>query len=126
MLPVRSQRLAAVGEGGAFDITAMTHSDLDPVIIPWTTKHRLHLYTEARDEEARDIYVVDDSGDGYHISVIPLGGENSTVGVEVWSAAKAHTSYRTTLGGLAATLDHAYAMVLDLIARNGHTRTPVT
>ena len=103
----------------------MTHSDLDAVVVPWCAKLGLHLYTKCRDDEVRDIHIVDDSGVGYHITVIPLGGENSTVGVDIWSEARTYASYRTTLGSLGSTLDHAYQRVLELITEHGHTRTPV-
>lgn len=101
----------------------MTHADLDPVIYPWSKKFGLHIYTFMRDDEIRAMDIVDDSGDIYQLSIIPLGGENQTVGVNLWDKKKEHAEYRTSLPLLHACLDDAYGKVLEWIKTRGHSRT---
>lgn len=103
----------------------MTHADLDAVIYPWAKKHGLFIYTKDRDCEVRAIDIVDDEGTIYKLGITPSGGENSTVGIDIWVSRDERASYRTSLQSLAECLDDAYGIVCGWMRARGHTRTPV-
>jgi hypothetical protein len=60
----------------------ITYKDIDQILLPWAERHKLHIFTEYKDEEIRSLIVVDQWGDQYGIYAIPDGENgNKTVAV---------------------------------------------
>ena len=112
----------------------MSYAQVDLILYPWAEEHRLHVFTEHKDESVRATIVVDDSGDSYGLGV----GEPKRDGSIEVVVYKKTASKKTLLGRkieprvftccverLKQSLDEAYSVVESWIQSNGHTRTPV-
>jgi hypothetical protein len=106
----------------------MSYADVDPILLPWLKRHGLHVFTRARDYEVRHIDVVDDAGDRYQISVSESNGSgNVTVfaGNYLRKKERKRAEYASNISGLERTLEDAYSKIMEWVAQEGHTRTPV-
>ena len=64
----------------------ISYKDIDEVLLPWSARHNLHVYTECKDEETRDMIFMDQWGDQYEIYAIPdyeTGDERVAVGADL-------------------------------------------
>ena len=110
----------------------LNYAELDPVLSPWVARHRLHLYTDCKGEEVRNVAVVDDAGDTYHIYARPDERSQVAVGADLVTRAGRHAFFRerqrfhhlpiVPLSGLASSLDTALEQVQSWIIQSGHTR----
>jgi|SRR5215813_8447395 len=106
----------------------MAYDDVDPILMLWLKRHGLHVFTLNRDYEVRQIEVVDDAGDRYQIGVSePDSAGNITVfaGNYLRKKKQKRVEYSSSVSGLECALEEAYSTVMEWVAQEGHTRTPV-
>jgi hypothetical protein len=102
----------------------MNYSEVDKALKPWLTRHGLHLFTRARDEEVRSIDVVDDAGARYQIWISDAN-DVGKVRVSAWDFKKKKKVFESDFDELGQSLEDAYSQVTEWIQQAGHTRTPV-
>jgi hypothetical protein len=106
----------------------VTYDDVDPVLLPWLKRHGLHVFRRYRDEEVRSIDVVDDAGDRYQIAVSPPSASGKLTvfaGNYLRKKKQKRIEYSSDVSGLERTLEDAYSKIMEWVAQEGHTRTPV-
>ena len=106
----------------------MAYDDVDPILLPWLKRHGLHVLTRSREYEIRHIDVVDDSGDRYQIGVSePDDAGKLTVfaGNYLRKKKQKRAEYLSNVSGLERTLEDAYSKIMEWVAQEGHSRTPV-
>jgi hypothetical protein len=106
----------------------MTYDAVDPILLPWLKRHGLQVFTRYRDEAVRSIDVVDDAGDRYQIAVSPpnLSGKLTVIaGNYLRKKKQKRVEYPSNVSGLESTLEEAYSQIMEWVAQDGHTRTPV-
>jgi len=110
----------------------ITYKDIDLVLVPWAAAHKLHLFTECKDEETRAMILTDQWGDQYELYAVPDWQALKTmvrVGADLTKrGTKKHTFYRERkqyhflktieYSKLSETLDEA----LDQTTKWGSTR----
>jgi hypothetical protein len=106
------------------------YEKIDKVLLPWLKKYGLHVFTKCRDEECRAIYIVDDSGETYSVSISPSNGQTNKIYIHFGIRRKKKSEsksevFETTLSNLETTLEATYYRIMDWIIEAGHTRTPV-
>jgi hypothetical protein len=106
----------------------MTYDAVDPILLPWLKRHGLHVFTRYRDEAVRSIDVVDDAGDRYQIAVSPPNGSGKLTvfaGNYLRKKKQKRVEYPSNVSGLERTLEEAYSQIMEWVAQDEHTRTPV-
>jgi len=106
----------------------MAYDEVDPILLPWLRRHGLHVFKRVRDYEVRHIEVVDDVGDRYQIGVSETdvaGNVTVFAGNYLRKTKQKSVKYSSSLSGLERTLEDAYSKIMEWVAQEGHTRTPV-
>lgn len=106
----------------------MSYDDIDPILLRWLKRHGLRVFTRARDYEVRSIDVVDDAGDRYQLAVSePNESGKLTVfaGNYLRKRKQKRVEYSSNVSDLERTLEEAYWQIMEWVAQEGHTRTPV-
>lgn len=77
----------------------MSYELVDEVLEPWSSAHRLHVYTEYKDEPVRSMDMVGSKGSKVQIWIDPVSADG-IVSVQIWD----HHSRRRDLSGPVADL----------------------
>lgn len=112
----------------------MSYAAIDPILLPWAARHKLHVMMEYKEDEVRSISIVDDAGDVYDLFVeSPDEHGLVKIGVGLQSRAGRHTLHRerrrftmtSKAQPLEAALESALERIHEWIAEAGHTRQAV-
>lgn len=115
-------------------VTGLSYADLDPALYRWAERHGLHVRTRDREWEVRAVTIVDDAGDTYGLSVVPLEDGRIRITAGLRERAQRRTSIpdrkalrlveEVPLSDLPQALEAGYTRVETWIAGAGHARTP--
>ncbi len=83
----------------------MNFTQVDPVLLAWSSNNRIPLSTQYQDAEVRSFELVGTAGRAQIWVEV-----NGQVSVHVWDYKKRKQSFAATVGTLEATLDQALAM----------------
>lgn len=106
----------------------MAYDVIDPILLPWLKRHGLHVFTRDREYEIRHIDVVDDTGDRYQIGISQPNDSGKFAvfaGNYLRKKKQRRVEYSSNLSSLEQTLEDAYSQIMQWVAQEGHTRTPV-
>ena len=83
---------------------------IDDQLHQWASEHGVHIYTSYKDEEVRDIEVVDPRGIRFEIWLEPPASDGSTI-VHVSDFKRRSKEFPAGKGALAEALEKAWAQV---------------
>ena len=106
------------------DMFKMNYADIDKVLMPWSKRHGLHVFTKHRDEEVRSIDVVDDAGGRYQIWISDAE-DSGKAKVSAWNYKDKKKTVESSFPDLEPALEDLYSEVMLWVVQAGHTRTPV-
>ena len=90
----------------------MNYEVLDTVLLPWASRHGLHVYTSHRDQDVRSVDIVSPDAKRFQIWLDPPDSDGKTA-VHAWDFRRRQVAFDADLRTLSEQLDRAYQQVMD-------------
>ena len=95
----------------------MSYELVDQVLEPWSSAHRLHFYTEYKDEPVRSMDMVGGNGSKVQIWIDPVSN-NGIVSVHLWDYGSRRRHLSGPVADLSKLLDAAHQEATEWLSES--------